>query len=169
MSDLYLRTNQSVKCIPLFRDIHYNHSWPLVWSLRRRRKVYVLVWKHRWKNDPVLGKSRLSLQWSHNQRDGVSNHQPPYCLLTFYQGPNQRNVNAPRHWSLSPVNSPGKGPVTRKMFPFDDLIMYRFVSFPQTRLSVSKTRATILGQPNDLSCVTYTDRPSKQPTVKPIV
>ena len=26
--------------------------------------------------------------------------------------------------STSPVNSPHKGPVTRKMFPFDDVIMY---------------------------------------------
>ena len=29
------------------------------------------------------------------------------------------------HWS--PVNSPHKGPVTQKMYPFDDVIMERFV------------------------------------------
>ena len=33
------------------------------------------------------------------------------------------NIKAPRHWSLWPVNSPHKWPVTRKMFPFDDVIM----------------------------------------------
>ena len=44
-----------------------------------------------------------------------------------YSGADQRK--APRHWPLWggihrwPVNSPHKGPVTRKMFPFDDVIM----------------------------------------------
>ena len=34
----------------------------------------------------------------------------------------EENIKAPRHrW---PVNSPHKGPVTRKKFPFDDVIMY---------------------------------------------
>ena len=35
------------------------------------------------------------------------------------------NIKTPRHWPLcgGPVNSPHKGPVTRKMFPFDDVIM----------------------------------------------
>ena len=39
-------------------------------------------------------------------------HQSP-ASLTF--------VRATHRW---PVNSPYKGPVTRKMFPFDDVIMY---------------------------------------------
>ena len=44
----------------------------------------------------------------HNERDGVSNHQPHDCLLIIHR------------W---PMNSPHKGPVTRKMFPFDNVIM----------------------------------------------
>ena len=39
---------------------------------------------------------------------------------TVYSGASQRNIKAPRHWPLSP----DKWPVTRKMFPFDDVIMY---------------------------------------------
>ena len=40
----------------------------------------------------------------------------------------KENIKALRHWPLcgnapSPVNSPHKWPVTRKMFPFDDVIM----------------------------------------------
>ena len=41
------------------------------------------------------------------------------------------NIKAPRHWPFvrgihrGPVNSPHKWPVTRKMFPFDDVIMRR--------------------------------------------
>ena len=54
-------------------------------------------------------------------------------LLTqpFVQAQIKENIKAPRlafvggiHWW--PVNSPHKGPVTRKMFPFDGVIMVRF-------------------------------------------
>ena len=41
----------------------------------------------------------MTLQWRHNGRDGVSNHQPHHCL------PNRlfrlkENIKAPRHWPL---------------------------------------------------------------------
>ena len=61
-----------------------------------------------------------SLQWRH---DG-----PHHCLLNRLFWRND-NFKAPRYWLLvreirrSAVNSPHKGPVTRKMFPFDDVIM----------------------------------------------
>ena len=47
---------------------------------------------------------------------------------TVYQTQIKENIKAPRHWPLcgeftGTVNSPHKGPVTRKMFPFDDVIM----------------------------------------------
>ena len=54
---------------------------------------------------------------------------------TFIQAQIKENVKAPRHWSFVrgihrwPVNSPHKGPVTRKMFPFDDVIMCQSESF----------------------------------------
>ena len=69
----------------------------------------------------------MALQWRHNGRDGVSNHQSP--ILNRYSGADQRKhqssaslafVRGIHRW---PVNSPHKGPVTRKMFPFDDVIM----------------------------------------------
>ena len=43
----------------------------------------------------------------------------------FIQVQIKENIKDPRHWPLrwSPVNPPHKGPVTRKMFPFDDVIM----------------------------------------------
>ena len=62
------------------------------------------------------------LQWRHNGRDGVSNHQRLDCLL---KEKNQNSallafVRGIHRW---PVDSLHKGPVTRKMFPFDDVIM----------------------------------------------
>ena len=50
---------------------------------------------------PCYQITRLSFQWRHNANDGVSNHRGP--------------VNSPHKWS-----------VTRKMFPFDDVIMVTF-------------------------------------------
>ena len=67
-----------------------------------------------------------TLQWCHNEHDGVSNHQP---YSTVYSGADQikhQSSASPdfvRGFHLPPVNSPHKGPVTRKMFPFDDVIM----------------------------------------------
>ena len=62
-----------------------------------------------------------TLHWRHNERDGISNHR----LLTqsFVQRQIKENNSASLafvrgiHWS--PVNSPHKGPLTRKTFPFD--------------------------------------------------
>ena len=71
-----------------------------------------------------------SLQWRHNERDGVSNHQPHDCLLNLLFGRRSKKTSKLktslaflRGIHRSPVNSPQKGPVTRKMFPFDDVIM----------------------------------------------
>ena len=70
-----------------------------------------------------------SLRWRHNERGGVSNRQPHECLPTVYSGSDQRKhqssaslvfVRGIHRW---PVNSPHKGPATRKMFPFDDVII----------------------------------------------
>ena len=63
-----------------------------------------------------------SLQWRHNERDCVSNHQPQ----PFIQDADQRkqeSIKAPRHRPLWGEFTGDKGPVTRKMFPSDDVIM----------------------------------------------
>ena len=84
---------------------------------------------------------RLStLQWRHNGHDSVSNHQPHDCLLNRLF--RRRSKKTSKLWSLAlvrgihrgPVNSPHKWPVTRKMFPFDDVFMkLDFLSSPVTR------------------------------------
>ena len=61
--------------------------------------------------------------------DGVSNHQPQGCLLNRLFRRRSRKTSKLRVTGLCVENSPGpvnslhKGPVTRKMFPFDDVIM----------------------------------------------
>ena len=84
----------------------------------------------------------MPLQWRHNEPDGVSSHQPHDCLLNRLFGGDQRKhqssaslafVRGIHRW---PVNSPHKGPVTRKMFPFDDVIMLSAIFAFQVRLGV---------------------------------
>ena len=70
-----------------------------------------------------------SLQWRHNDQDGVSNQQPHGCLLNRLYRRRSKKTSKLRVTGLcvgnspGPVNSPHKGPVTRKMFPFDDVII----------------------------------------------
>ena len=69
------------------------------------------------------------LRWRHNEHAGVSNHQPHGCLLNHLFRRRWKKTSKIRVTGLcegnspGPVNSPHKGPVTRKMFPFDDVIM----------------------------------------------
>ena len=73
-------------------------------------------------------KTRCALQWRHNDHDGVSNNQPHGCLLKPLFRRRSKKTSKLRVTGLwvgnspGPVNSPHKGPVTRKMFPFDDVI-----------------------------------------------
>ena len=73
--------------------------------------------------------STLSLRWRHNDHAGVSNHQPHGCLLNRLFRRNSKKTSKLHVtgfvWEIhrGPVNFPHKGPVTRKMFPFDDVIM----------------------------------------------
>ena len=70
----------------------------------------------------------LSLQWRHNESDGVSNHHPHDCFHNCLFRQIKENIKASlafvRGIHRCPVNSLHKGPVTRKMFPFDDVIMF---------------------------------------------
>ena len=68
------------------------------------------------------------LQWRHNGRNSVSNHQPHDCLLNGLFGRRSKKTWKLRVTGLCVGNSPETGefphkwPVTLKMFPFDDVI-----------------------------------------------
>ena len=80
-------------------------------------------------NDAIWQLDNNSLQWRHNDHDYVSNHQPRGCLFNRLFRRRSKKTSKLRVTGLyvgnspGPVNSPHKGPVTRKMFPFDDVIM----------------------------------------------
>ena len=72
-----------------------------------------------------------SLQWRHNESDGVSNHQPYDSLLDCLLRRRSKKTSKLRVTGLCGGNSPviGEFPAQRasnaEMFPFDDVIMWR--------------------------------------------
>ena len=78
---------------------------------------------------PKLASGKNSLQWFNNEQDGISNHQClDYLLNRLFRHISKKTlklcvlafVREIHHWL---VDSPHKGPVTWKMFPFDYVIM----------------------------------------------
>ena len=76
-----------------------------------------------------VGQDGATLRWRHTGRDSVSNHQPhDYLLKRLFRRRSKKNQSSAslafvRVIHLGPVNSPHKWPLTRKMFPFDDVII----------------------------------------------
>ena len=71
----------------------------------------------------VLVSWQGTLQWCHNQRDGVPNHQPHDCLLNrlFRYRSKKHQSSAPLNFVSGihrwPMKSLHKGPVTQNKFP----------------------------------------------------
>ena len=77
----------------------------------------------------------VSLQWRLNDSNGVSNHWRLDCLLKhLFRGRSKKTLKF-RVTGLCEGNSPVTGefphkwPVTRKKFPFDDVIMHLHILF----------------------------------------
>ena len=81
--------------------------------------------------------SNVPLQWRHNERDGISNHQRLKYLLNRLSRHRSKNTSKFRVNGLCVGNPPVTGgfpsiwPVKRKMFPFGDVIMFvtTFITF----------------------------------------
>ena len=116
----------------------------------------------------------ITLHWRHNDYDGVSNHHPNGCLLNRLFTPRSKKTSKLRVTGLcvgnspGPVNSPHKGPVTRKMFPFDDVIMKH--SYIMITKATNNTKISVkwrfLANSNDRR---KWKRPIKQLLTRPIV
>ena len=78
----------------------------------------------------VLHDITFPLKWRHNERNVVSNNQPHDCLLNRLIGRRSKKHQSSaslvfvRGIHCWPVNSPHKGPLTRKMFLFDVVVMH---------------------------------------------
>ena len=92
----------------------------------------------------------VTLRWRHSGHDGVSNHQPYDCLPNRLFRRRSKKTSKLRVTGLCAGKSPGTGefpaqwPVTRKMSPFDDIIMKNFSTL-QFTASQDITLMTRLG------------------------
>ena len=101
------------------------------------RSFYHRVSRLYWQN--------YSLHWRHNDHGGVFNYQSHGCLLNRLFRRRSKKTSKLRvtgHCagnSPGPVTSPHKGSVTRKMVPFDDVVMCKTDLFSSvTHLSRSR-------------------------------
>ena len=129
---IYIYIIWDVKCVSN-RHRSLQETNKFIMSLEKRNSNNAgLTYKFRGATDKTIRVD--TLHWRHNDHDGVSNHQPHGCLLNRLFRPRSRKISKFRVTGLcvgnspGPVNSPHKGPVTRKMFPFDDVIMYIITS-----------------------------------------
>ena len=96
--------------------------------------------------DVKIGKFSSPLRWRHNEHDGVSNHQPHDCLLNRLFRRRSKKTSKLRAIDLREGNSPVTGEfpaeranVTRKMFPFDDVIISgTYISDTRSKSRVAK-------------------------------
>ena len=76
---------------------------------------WLSLWRHSvWWVQVMVRCASKSLQWRHNEHNGVSNHQRHDCLLDRFSGAGQRKQQssaslAPRHWPLSPTKGQWRG------------------------------------------------------------
>ena len=94
------------------------------------RNTYLYISMHIYLYIGIYKKTQLyidsTLQWRHNGCDSVSNHQP--LLNRLFRRRSKKHQSSASlafvpGFHRGPVNSPHKWPVTRKMFPFHDVIM----------------------------------------------
>ena len=93
------------------------------------------------------------LQWHHNERDCVSDHQPHDCLLNRLFRRKSKKTSKLRVTGLCDGNSP----VTQKMLPFDNVIMEsknKLAGFKPRRLEKLCSSTSNLSIETMLSCLT---------------
>ena len=114
-------------------------------------KAYVTMWTSVYPENITYSVNSAYISIAGNSNDVIMRAMASQItsLTIFYSIVNsdgiKENSKAPRHWSLWPVNSPHKGQVTRKMFPFDDVIMKR--GFPITWYALGCNSNPVLGLP----------------------
>ena len=116
-----------------FSLVYYDYSGKLNWLLYVfYMSRYLCIPFTKMHTQVRCASSLFVLQWRHNGSNGVSNHQPHDCLLNrlfsnrwkkHRSSSSLASVRGIHRW---PVISPHKGPVTRKMFQFDDIIMINY-------------------------------------------
>ena len=110
----YMLTLIAIWCIwytikRTFNSLIYNDTFSLTYAVKSRNYDSIQDQWH------VCGKSWQTLQWRHNERDGVSNHQPRDCLLNRLFRRRSKKTAKLRVAGLCAGNSPGTGEFPAQM------------------------------------------------------
>ena len=117
----------------------------------------------------ILKSSPNTLRWRHYRRDSASIHQPHDCLLNRLFRRRSKKISKLRVTGLcvgnspGPVNSPHKCPVTRKMFPFDDVIMMIPVLCMSSKYTFTKPISIMFSE------LALKDFAKHRPTTEPMI
>ena len=96
-----------------------------------------------------MSQHRPPLQWRHNERNGVSNHQRFDCLLNHLLRRRTKKASKIRVTGLFEGNSPVTGEFfaqrasDAKKLPFDDVILLWFVQYYKVSMQVCLTQIDI--------------------------
>ena len=120
---------------------HFPRYWPFVREFTGLR-CSVFIVANLW---ALICFIVYTLEWRHNEHDGSQITGVSIVCSVGCSGADQRKHQSSASLAFVivihrwPVNSLNKGPVTRKMFPFDDVIMWKSPLWNQSQ-------GTILGQ-----------------------
>ena len=96
------------------------------WMTQQRTEDRMILIKDLYRN---YRNRNIPLRWRHMNAMWHKIPSLSTACLTTYEGPTSKKHQSPRYWPFVrvihrwPVNSPHKGPVTRKKLPFYDVIM----------------------------------------------
>ena len=91
------------------------------------------------------------LQWHHNGRDSVSNHQPRECLLSRLIRQRSKKTSKPRATGLCAGNSPETG---ESSWNFQELPMTRARSMQKVKVRGQRSKVKVTTQLNGFRAVT---------------
>ena len=86
-----------------------SRQWKKTLRMQRLVSLAQTLLSHRYKSDSNLFICLETLHWRHNERDGVSNHQPHDCLLKRLFGRRSMKTSKLRITGLCEGNSPVTG------------------------------------------------------------
>ena len=84
----------------------YHASWQM-----GAQKFIIMLPRGQYTCTPSYGQEIIPLQWCHNGRDGVSNHQPHVCLLNCIFRRRSKKASKFRATGLCEGNSPVTGEI----------------------------------------------------------
>ena len=142
MEECALRVNENPFYTTAYTLRRYKYLMPLTIAVQSLKYILLghhtlflprcsYTWLNNWHATVTTAYEFWSLWWRHNELDGVSDHQPHGCLLNRLFRRRSQKTSKLRVTGLcvgnspGPVNSQHKGPVTRKMFSFYDVIMFK--------------------------------------------